>query len=98
MEYGHATHVHKETHKMENELQRGYMLIVCDLTHAQSDTSAGVSAVNARYMIKYVITLLNMTRLTMINDHCRLFTNPKVLSTVFQTDVGLKCCCPSYSI
>lgn len=27
----------KETHKMENKLQRGYMLIVCDLTHAQSD-------------------------------------------------------------
>lgn len=64
MECGHATHGYKETDKMENELQRGYMLIVCGLTHAQPDTSVGLSAVNARYIIKYVITLLNMTRLT----------------------------------
>lgn len=33
MEYGHTTHAHKKTHKMADELQRCYMmLLVYDLT------------------------------------------------------------------
>lgn len=37
MEYGHATHVHKETHNMDDGLWKCYMtLLVGDLTHAQT--------------------------------------------------------------